>query len=100
MLCSLRPSRKPAISRSDKGRARHCIWFRVNTWIASQPKFFPFTGALSTPPDVETCAPSNGILDLSLRRPDWAQTSNLGSLHLTPPPQAPAVQRILHTLND
>jgi len=33
--------------------------------MASQPKFFPFPGALSTPPDVETCAPSNGIVDLS-----------------------------------
>src|ERR1700704_3975643 len=69
MLHSLSPARNPAISCSDKERARHCIWLRVNTWIASQPRVLPFPGALSTPPDVETCAPNSGILDPS-RPPD------------------------------
>jgi len=80
---SLSPLRKATMSGSDKGRARHCIWFRVNTWMASQPKLFPFPGALSTPPDVETCAPSNGILHLSHPLAGRDPTSGPGSLSLS-----------------
>ncbi len=57
MPVSAQLSLNAAISFSPSGRAAHCMLLFVKIWMQAQPTSRPRSGASSTPPEMDMCAP-------------------------------------------